>query len=118
MEKYFGFQLLSELKSSGSPIQEKYQTNHHVPHLSTEQLFKLFWAKNTAWKVSKYGIFSGLYFPAISPNTRKYWPGKTSFLDTFHALKNGIITRKYSDVRPLMPECEGVSWSKQGDIWC
>ena len=24
---------------------------------------------NTAWKESKYGVFSGLYFPVFSPNT-------------------------------------------------
>ena len=32
----------------------------------------------TAWKVSKYGVISG-------PNTGKYGPEKTPYLDTFHA---------------------------------
>ena len=32
----------------------------------------------TAWKVSKYGVFSG-------PNAGKYGPEKTPYLDTFHA---------------------------------
>ena len=31
------------------------------------------------WKVSKYGVFSG-------PNTGKYRPEKTPYLDTFHAM--------------------------------
>ena len=32
-----------------------------------------------AWKVPKYGIFSG-------PNAGKYVPEKTPYLDTFHAV--------------------------------
>ena len=35
----------------------------------------------TAWKVSKYGVYSGPYFPVFSPNTEK-----TPYLDTFHAV--------------------------------
>ena len=37
-------------------------------------------------KVSKYGVFSGPYFPIFSPNTGKYRPGKTSYLDVFRAV--------------------------------
>ena len=33
----------------------------------------------TALKVSKYGIFAG-------PNTEKYRPEKTQYLDTFHVV--------------------------------
>ena len=51
----------------------------------------------TAWRVSKYGVFSGPYFPAFglsterylsvfSPNAGKYGPEKTPYLDTFHAV--------------------------------
>ena len=45
--------------------------------------------------MSKYGVFSGSYFPAFglnteryrfSPNAKKYEPAKTSYLDTFHAV--------------------------------
>ena len=46
---------------------------------------------NTAWKVSKYGVFSGLYFPAFGLNTdqnvEKYGPEKTPYLDTFHTVE-------------------------------
>ena len=38
------------------------------------------------WKVSKYKIFSGSYFPVFSPNTRKYGPENAPYLDTFHAV--------------------------------
>ena len=33
--------------------------------------------ENTAWKVSKYGIFSGPYFPVFGLNTEKYGPEKS-----------------------------------------
>ena len=57
-----------------------------------------FWDTYTAWKVSKYGVFSGPYFPTFglnrgtpylsvfSPNPGKYGPEKISYLDTFHAV--------------------------------
>ena len=44
----------------------------------------------TALKVSKCGDFSGPYFPEFglefSPNTGKYGPEITPYLDTFHAV--------------------------------
>ena len=40
----------------------------------------------TAWKVSKYRILSGPYFPVFGLNTEKYWPEKTLYLDTFLAV--------------------------------
>ena len=42
----------------------------------------------TAWKVPKYGVISGPYFPVFSPNTGKYRPEITPYLDTFHASKS------------------------------
>ena len=52
----------------------------------------------TARKVSKYGVISGPYFSVFglnaeiyrisvfSPNTGKYGPEKTPYLDTFHVV--------------------------------
>ena len=40
----------------------------------------------TARKVSKYGVFSGPYFPSFGLNTGRYGPEKTPYLDTFHAV--------------------------------
>ena len=50
----------------------------------------------TAWKVSKYGVISGPYFPAFGLNTERYevfnrnagkhGPEITPYLDTFHAV--------------------------------
>ena len=36
--------------------------------------------------MSKDEVFSGPYFLAFSPNTGKYGPEKTPYLDTFHAM--------------------------------
>ena len=49
-------------------------------------LLRLLWVLDTAWKVSKYGVFSGPYFPVFELNMRKYRPGKTPYDDTFHAV--------------------------------
>ena len=55
---------------------------------------------NTAWKVSKYSVNSGPYFPVFglnmestkylsvfSPKAGKYGPEITPYLDTFHTVK-------------------------------
>ena len=36
--------------------------------------------------MSKYGVFSGPYFPVFCPNAGKYEPKKTPYLDTFYAV--------------------------------
>ena len=38
-------------------------------------------------KVSKYGLFSGSYFPSFGLDTGKYGPEKTPYLDTFHTVE-------------------------------
>ena len=45
----------------------------------------------TAWKVSKYGVISGSYFPVFSPNTGKYGPEITPYLNTFHAVHAKMV---------------------------
>ena len=40
----------------------------------------------TAGKESKYRVFSGSFFPVFSPNTGKYGPGKTPYLDSSYSL--------------------------------
>ena len=51
--------------------------------------------KFTAWKVSKYEVFSG-------PNTGKHGPEKTPYLDTFHAVI--ILLDVIKQLRSI-PEC-------------
>ena len=41
-----------------------------------------FWEKDTACKLSKYGVFSGPYFPVFGLNTGKYELEKTPHLET------------------------------------
>ena len=43
--------------------------------LDLSVIWSLAFAK-TAWKVSKYGVFSGSYFSVFSPNKGKYGPEK------------------------------------------
>ena len=50
-------------------------------------LFELF----TVWKVSKYGVFSGPYFPVFRVNAEIYGPEKTPYLDTFHEVFNNFF---------------------------
>ena len=42
--------------------------------------------KKNKKNVSKYGVFSGLYFPVFGLNTGKYEPEKTLYLDIFLAV--------------------------------
>ena len=45
---------------------------------------------DTAWKASKYEVFSG-------PNTGKYGSEKTSYLDTFYIVQNKQINEVLDD---------------------
>ena len=45
-----------------------------------------FFLSHTAWKESEYGVISGPYFPVFSPNTGKYGPEISPYLDTFHTV--------------------------------
>ena len=70
---FFQYQLLKILRMKHQPsVQEKKGEALHAQH--------------TAWKVSKYGIFSTPYFPAFGLNTGKYGSKKTPYFDTFHAV--------------------------------
>ena len=40
----------------------------------------------SSWKVFKYRVCSGPYFPIFGQNTRKYGPEKTPYLDSFHTV--------------------------------
>ena len=42
---------------------------------------------DTAWKVSKYGVFSGPYFSEFGMNMGKHGSEKTPYLDTFHKVR-------------------------------
>ena len=71
------------------------------------QIFILFYKnlKNvitvTAWKVSKYRVFSGPYFPVFGLNTDKCGTEKTPCLDTFHAVSMIFMGKVFSDIIKL-----------------
>ena len=54
----------------------------------------------TGWKMFKYGVFSGPYFPVFSPKTVKYVPEKTPYLDNFHTVIKKLGLRKARKIRP------------------
>ena len=65
----------------------------------------------TAWKASKYGVFSGLYFPAFRLNTGKYGPEKNPYLDTFHTVIC-IHAHMHSCAFDAWALCVFTAWAK------
>ena len=63
------------------------KTTCRTPSVNPHQL----WAHYTAWKVSKKGVISGLYFSVFSTNTGKYGREITPYLDIFHAVLVGEL---------------------------
>ena len=80
-------------------------------HWRDKSFFSISWfyEVNATWKVSKYGVFSGPYFPAVglnkersgvfSPNARKYGPEKAPYLDNFHAVQSFKKLVNFGSVR-------------------
>ena len=63
----------------------------------------------TTWKVSKYGVISGLHFPVFGLNTGKYGPEITLYLDNFHAVwvslfSSLLISSTYSESLNTVPD--------------
>ena len=61
----------------------------------------------TAWKLSKYGVFSGPYSSVFSPNTGKYGP-EITYLDTFHAVN--VFWKPFSAYFCPKNSIERFSW--------
>ena len=66
----------------------------------------------TAWRVSKYGVFSVCYFPVFGLNTKiycpktwKYGPEKSPYLVTFHAVMLVHFIPSYIGTFKLALEC-------------
>ena len=60
--------------------------------------------------MSKYGVFSGPYFPVLSPNSGKYGPEKIPCLDTFHAV---IVVK----AEKLVPAIQKSSETVYNIVW-
>ena len=54
--------------------------------------------------MSKYGVFSGPYFPAFEMNTGKYGLEKTPYLDTLHA----VFISKYNEKESWHMQSRGL----------
>ena len=62
-------------------LESRCECNHPDKVIFNYSLYK------TVWKVSKYGVISGPYFPVFSPITGKYGLEITPYLGTFHVAK-------------------------------
>ena len=62
------------------------EINYHVDRRQYLVTYCQAHESNTAWKVPKYGAFSGPYFPILGLNAEKYGPEKNPYLDTSHAV--------------------------------
>ena len=62
----------------------------------------------TTWKLSKYSVVPGSYFPVFSPNTGKYGPEITPYLDTFQAVSPKCGKSEES--------CSESEWSPYDDL--
>ena len=63
-----------------------------MPNISFENKVLAITPKTTAWKVSKYGVISGLYFPVFGLNEGKYKPEIIPYLDTSDAVQFFLIS--------------------------
>ena len=59
----------------------KQQGSTHLFGMRRENLYTL--ATFTAWKVSKYGVISGPYFPVFGLNTERYFLDEKTMLILF-----------------------------------
>ena len=57
------------------------------------------WITNTVWKVSKYGVFSGPFFPVFSTNKGKYGPEKLRIWTLFTHCKGRKFLNIFSNLK-------------------
>ena len=75
------------------------------------------WQWLTAWKVSKYEVISGPYFPVFSPNTGKYGPEKTGHFSGIvtgqspKSIQKGLSSVHNWFLLVLQCICESKSWT-------
>ena len=64
--------------------------------------------------MSKYGVISGPCFPVFSPNTGKYGPEITPYMDTFHTVYMIYLARFGGPVRKNFI---GININMSQNIW-
>ena len=74
-----------------------FSTNGKLTELGKKGIFYFLCPSKviTAWKVSKYGVFSGSYLSVFSPIKEKYGSEKTRYLDTFHVVYDVLKQEKH-----------------------
>ena len=112
-QKKMGHRPVSSFPSRNSFLTVKIKTYGYITVFwsCTVLLDFLTFCENTAWKVSKDGIFSGPYFPVFSANTEKCGPEKTPSLDTFHAVKVLFRIIKNKNLKEYQ-----IKWRKEKQI--
>ena len=74
-----------------APILKYLQRNHSFQLTGFYMIQILLMNKSiTAWKVSKYGVFCGPYFPVFGPNTGKHGTEETRYLDTLNPVNSFV----------------------------
>ena len=77
----------TDIDICGSPARCKVRVTSNIKcysHAATDVMC-------TTWKVSRYGVISGLYFPVFELNAGKYGPEITTYLDTFQAMVVNVV---------------------------
>ena len=74
----------------------------HIRNRVYSSVFPLF---SIAWKVSKYWVFSVLYFTVLELNTEIYWKMKTPYLKNFHSvfIPHKALSWSISEVSKSIP---------------
>ena len=79
--------LLEQQKNCNVVIKNCFKINGKQNYLRRLRRVNILNSKSiTAWKVPKYRVISGPYFPVFSLNTEKYGPEITPYPGTFHAV--------------------------------
>ena len=83
-----------EYENNSNEVQPNSSTDLNLSGMNNSHSSEWDWLmqyKSTAWKVSKYGVISGSYFPVFGPEITRY-------LNTFHiveySLKKNSFTNK------------------------
>ena len=69
-----------------------------IYNFSTAKVFLLKYINKTAWKVSKYGVFSGSYFPLFRANTEIYSVNRSDY-GKIRTTKNSVSEHCSNSVR-------------------
>ena len=80
----FSFQFLVCVYFNETFVKKDMNNYHFLIQISKIHICSIL---QTLREVCKYGVFSGPYFPAFSPDPGKYGPEKNPYLNTFYAVR-------------------------------